>query len=205
MQGSKIATEEPSVHVANSCQVIHACLLHAISFRRNVIELLLGSRVPCIEPHIFGAKSSKLSSMVATCSKLAEAIARIDALVEALKSGKLLGTAAAPAPAVAPTSSMPAAPSRPAAAPKPAAPPAAQPAAAAAPKQAKKEKAKASKPAAAAAPAAEEDAFAKAHLAVSCTALRHAHPARPLFSADMHTDGPSKHSLSSASYPLDRW
>lgn len=128
------------------------------------------------------------SSMAAPCSKLAEAIARIDALVEALKSGKLLG-AAASAAAPAPTSAVaaPAAASRPAAAPKPATL-AAQPAAAAAPKQAKKEKTKAAKPAAAAAPAAEEDAFAKAQLVVRCGL-----PARLrglVALAQLHTAGP---------------
>lgn len=114
--------------------------------------------------------------MAAPCSKLAEAIARIDALVEALKSGKLLG-AAASAAAPAPTSAVaaPAAASRPAAAPKPATL-AAQPAAAAAPKQAKKEKTKAAKPAAAAAPAAEEDAFAKAQLVVARVTSVSDHP-----------------------------
>lgn len=105
--------------------------------------------------------------MAAPCSKLAEAIAAIDALVEALKSGELGTSAAARAAAPTSTAAAPAAPAPAAAAPKPAAP-AAQPAAAAPPKQAKKEKAKAAKAAAATAPAAEEDAFAKAHLAVRC-------------------------------------
>lgn len=87
-------------------------------------------------------------------SKLAEALAKVDELLEALKSGALVASGpSAPAQAVAPAAKPPAA--------APAAP-------AASGKQGKKEKVK--KNNAAAAPgggaAAEGDAFSKAHLVV---------------------------------------